>query len=471
MPDSVLAPDYLVIGAGGVAMAFVDTLLSESDATVVMVDRRHRAGGHWNDAYPFVRLHQPSAYYGVASRELSSWTLEATGPNAGMYGLAGGAEVLAHFDAVMHERFLASGRVTFLSRHEYAAGREGTHRATSLTSGAETVIRPRRKVVDATLTATEIPARRPPTYAVAPGVTCVPPNQLPEQARAFARYTVVGAGKTGIDTVLWLIAQGVPPARIRWIMPRDPWLLDRANFQPGIEHFETTSGYLIDQFEAIAAATSLDGLLGDLERRGVLMRIDETVTPRMYHCAVVSRGELALLRQVGEIVRLGRLTSVAPDRLVLERGTVPAEADTLYVDCSACAIPVQAPRPVFAGDRINLQMVRVCQPLFSAAVIAWVEAHVADSAQQNQLCRPVPPPDVPRDWVTMWAATLANMGAWRAHASLDAWLRTLRLNSAATMLRGAAPGDARVPQRLQEVGAASGKAAARMPGLLAGLPA
>ena len=62
--------DYLVIGAGAIGMAFVDTLLSDSDAQVVMVDRHHRPGGHWNEAYPFVRLHQPAAYYGVNSREL-----------------------------------------------------------------------------------------------------------------------------------------------------------------------------------------------------------------------------------------------------------------------------------------------------------------------------------------------------------------------------------------------------------------
>jgi hypothetical protein len=38
--------DYLVIGAGATAMAFVDTLLSENtDATAVMVDRQHRPAG------------------------------------------------------------------------------------------------------------------------------------------------------------------------------------------------------------------------------------------------------------------------------------------------------------------------------------------------------------------------------------------------------------------------------------------
>ena len=102
--------DYLVIGAGATAMAFVDTLLSENtDATAVMVDRQHRPGGHWNNAYPFVRLHQPSEYYGVASRELSHGIKDTIGFNAGLYGLASGAQVLACFDQVMQPRFLTSG--------------------------------------------------------------------------------------------------------------------------------------------------------------------------------------------------------------------------------------------------------------------------------------------------------------------------------------------------------------------------
>lgn len=54
---AVIEADYFVTGTGGTAMAFVDTLLTEApDARVVMVDHHHRPGGHWNDAYPYVRL-------------------------------------------------------------------------------------------------------------------------------------------------------------------------------------------------------------------------------------------------------------------------------------------------------------------------------------------------------------------------------------------------------------------------------
>ena len=48
-----------------------------SDATIAIVDRYHRPGGHWNVAYPFVRLHQPSSFYGVNSRVLGTEAIDA----------------------------------------------------------------------------------------------------------------------------------------------------------------------------------------------------------------------------------------------------------------------------------------------------------------------------------------------------------------------------------------------------------
>ena len=48
--DSKLETDYLLVGAGALGMAFVDSLIERSDADVVMVERRHRPGGHWLDA-------------------------------------------------------------------------------------------------------------------------------------------------------------------------------------------------------------------------------------------------------------------------------------------------------------------------------------------------------------------------------------------------------------------------------------
>ncbi|MEC7144386.1 MAG: NAD(P)-binding protein, partial [Actinomycetota bacterium] len=117
-----LVADYVVVGAGAMGMAFVDEILSHSDATVALVERRNKPGGHWNDAYPHVRLHQPSFFYGLNSAQLGSDHIDDVGPNQGLSELASGAEVLAYFDHAMQRRFLPSGRVHFFANTEYRDG-------------------------------------------------------------------------------------------------------------------------------------------------------------------------------------------------------------------------------------------------------------------------------------------------------------------------------------------------------------
>ena len=88
MPNTQIKTDYLIVGSGAVGMAFADTLLTDTDAKIVIVDRFAKPGGHWNHAYPFVTLHQPSAFYGVSSRELSNGLLDEVGSEQGA-GIAG----------------------------------------------------------------------------------------------------------------------------------------------------------------------------------------------------------------------------------------------------------------------------------------------------------------------------------------------------------------------------------------------
>jgi hypothetical protein len=250
-------------------------------------------------------------------------------------------------------------------------------------------------------------------------------------------------------------------------MPRDAWLMNRANFQPGLENFERSIGSNSGQFDAIAEATSVPDLFARLEAAELLLRIDPAVQPGTYRCAVVSQTELDQLRRINDIVRLGHVRSIGATQIVLDQGTVPADPDTLYIDCSACAIVKPPVMPVFDGDRINLFMVRTCQPLFSAALIAYVESHVTDPAEKNELCTVVPSPERPIDWLRMWAVTLANSARWRQHAGLQAWLMQCRLNGLAVYLRGVKADDTARLAMLQQMGAKAGAARARLPALLA----
>jgi NAD(P)-binding Rossmann-like domain len=141
---AVLEADYLVVGAGAVGLAFTDALVNYADVNVVLVDRRHGVGGHWLNAYPFVRLHQASSFYGVASTRLGEDRLQKNGPEAGMHERATAPEICAYY-ARVRERLLASGQVSFYPNCDYL----GEGRFISRLSGQGYEVRGRCRVVDA----------------------------------------------------------------------------------------------------------------------------------------------------------------------------------------------------------------------------------------------------------------------------------------------------------------------------------
>ena len=418
--------DYLVIGAGAMGMAFTDVLLTESDATVALVDRRPRPGGHWNDAYPHVRLHQPSAFYGVNSRELGTEAIDEYGWNQGLSELASGTEVVAYFDQVLRRQFMGTGRVHWFPLHEadVAAGE-----IRSVATGETTAINA-RTTVDARYMNVTVPSVKPPDYDVADGVTCIPPNGLSQAGVLPAeRFVVVGGGKTGMDACLFLIEHGVPTDRIQWIRPRDSWCLDRARIQPGQAFFDLTVGGQATQLQAIAESTGVDDLFQRLEADGLLLRIDPDVTPTMYRCATVSRTELEALATVTDVVRMGRVQQIGADEIVLDEGAIATTPGTVHVDCTADGLERRPIVPVFDGDRITLQTVRTCQQVFSAAFIGHVEVAYDDEATKNELATVVPHPDTDEDWLRVTLGGLVNSGRWRADADLSAWLVGARLDA------------------------------------------
>ena len=419
----MIEADYLVIGAGAMGMAFADVVLTETEATVAIVDRYGSPGGHWNRAYPYVRLHQPSAFYGVNSRPLGSDIKDTAGWNASLFELASGSEVVAYFDQVMNQQFLPTGRVHYFPMCEYGEG--GV--IVSLVSG-ETRKVAAKKVVDATYSQTMVPSMRPPGYEVADGVRCVPPNALSTINRSPAGYVVIGAGKTGMDACLWLLVTGVDPADITWIMPRDSWLLDRATIQPGPDFFDSTVGGLARQTEASALATSIDDLFERLEATGQLLRLDDTVRPTMYRCATVTVAELDQLRRIDGIVRLGRVQSIGAQEIVLDNGSIPTSPDVLHIDCTADGLERRPAVPVFDRDRITLQNVRTCQPTFSAAFIGHAETSYPNEAEKNELCTSIPHPDSAIDWLRTALANTLNTARWRSDPALNSWLGGSRLD-------------------------------------------
>lgn len=430
MGDIQLEADYLIVGSGAVGMAFADILLAETDATIIMVDRHHKPGGHWNLAYPFVTLHQPSAYYGVSSCELSKGRKDEVGLNKGLNDLATGAEISAYFDDVMRHQFLPTGRIQYFPMCEYQGNGRFVSCLTGESYGAVT-----RKTVDATYLKTSVPANHTPGFTIAPDVQFMPLNDLPGVAAPPPGYVIIGGGKTGIDACLWLLENGVDPDRIQWIVSRDAWLLDRRNTQPTEEFFEYTVGAMANQFEAITQSQSIDDLFDRLEAAGVLLRIDTDVRPSMFHGATVSQQELEALRRIRNIVRMGRVTALESDRIVLEQGTVATSPDHLHIDCSASAISNLETRPIFAGDLITPQTVRSYQPVFSAAFIAHIEAAYEKESEKNRLCGVVPLPNHDTDWIRMMIGMMMNQYQWSQHKEIRQWLVDNRLDGMSRMIR------------------------------------
>lgn len=416
--------DYLIVGAGAMGMAFADTLLTETDFHLTIVDRYHRPGGHWNLAYPFVRLHQPSAFYGVNSKALGSNLVDRVGWNKGLYELATGDEVVAYFTQVMQQRFLPSERVTYLPLTEY--DRDGHCR--SLLTGEAYEIEVRRRIVDASYMRVTVPSMRPAPYEVSDAVDCVPPNELARIRTAYGHYTVVGAGKTAVDSLLWLLANGVDSSMLTWIVPRDPWLSDRAWVQPGEEFREIGAKLRAARGAAILAATSVDDLFERLIASGEVFRLSRDVQPTMYRCATVSEAEFEQLLKIKDIVRLGRVRRIEERSVVLDHGSAPAHANTLYIDCTADGLERRPPVPVFNGRHITLQSVRVCQQVFSAAFIAHIEASYSDETLKNDICMPIPHPNETIDYLRVIRSTLRNSLRWSEEPGLGDWLRQSRLD-------------------------------------------
>ncbi|MBW0016869.1 MAG: NAD(P)-binding protein [Mycobacterium sp.] len=420
--------DYLVVGAGAMGMAFTDTLITESEARVVIVDRAYQPGGHWTTAYPFVRLHQPSAYYGVNSRTLGNNTIDSVGWNKGLNELATVGEVCAYFDAVMQQQFLPTGRVEYFPMSEYLG--DGRFRTLGGTEYAVTV---NRRIVDATYLRAVVPSMRPAPYVVTPGRDCVTPNDLPKFTTRD-RYVIVGAGKSGMDVCLWLLRNGISPDRLTWIMPRDSWLIDRATLQPGPTFIKQFREGYVSTIEAIGAATSAEDLFNRLEAAGTLLRLDPAVHPTMYRCATVSHAELEQLRRIEDIVRMGHVQRIEPATIVLDAGSIPSARSAIYIDCTADGAPQRSATPIFDANHLTLQAVRGCQQVFSAAFIAHVEVAYAADAVKNELCEPIPHPDSDLDWMRLTHSDLRNFQRWLDDADLTDWLSSARLNLLAELL-------------------------------------
>ena len=466
--------DYLVVGGGSTGLAFADSFLEHCDdrdrcpPKVVVMDRRSFPGGQWNDGYSFVRLHQPSAGYGVETMKLEpdgddgthlatrdevleyyGRVVEELGRRHGLV-FVGGADV----DGAVFESFEPGSRVSYTLRQPDDG--EGGHEK------ARKSILVRRKVVDARLLQPDLPAVVGPKFDVPDeNILCIPVNDVDQYSRS--KWVVIGGGKTGMDCVHHLLtARRMTPDDVLWVVPNDAWITAREDIGNCMEFLRTCCRLANAEEDPLTPSDWRNygedffqrGFL-DWEREGKIYRLDPNHRPTKFKDATLSRSELQIL-QLARIIRRGRVMSIRGDGgLVFEDGSamdLPEGWSTdsmAYVHCSAGAFnytsqPVGGEfPPVFSPSRIVIQDVYGTPGFcFVGSVIGRLEAEATLSdAYRNATCSkpeaPASPPgplgpagggDVgPLNEGHGYLQRLSNLALWVAIEPIRQWLPGHRL--------------------------------------------
>eukprot|EP00535_Pseudo-nitzschia_heimii_P008021 CAMPEP_0197180118 /NCGR_PEP_ID=MMETSP1423-20130617/4835_1 /TAXON_ID=476441 /ORGANISM="Pseudo-nitzschia heimii, Strain UNC1101" /LENGTH=528 /DNA_ID=CAMNT_0042630139 /DNA_START=60 /DNA_END=1646 /DNA_ORIENTATION=- len=380
--------DYLVVGAGTSGMSFVDTILTQDPkATLILVDRNERPGGHWVHVYPFCKLHQTSCNYGVNSTTLGRSLNRKGKERYDIHDRSTGQDVVDYYQRV-REKFEATGRVSCFFGAEYKrfdADGGGFHVIAADGGNAVLEVRCRRRLVTVENNVL-VPSMREPTIPVHEGASFVPVNALPESMRSgrFQNYVVFGCGKTGADAIVHLLRNGVDQSQITWVVSRDVWYFLR----DAMEDFHTVNDILLDPF--LKSASSRDIFL-EWEKQGLVGRLDRSTIPGKFKGATMDVGELELMRSVEAAVRKGRAVAVERDTIVLERGSIGYDPDTtLLVDCmvdGSYGYDLPNDFRVFEPGRIKMgPMTFFFNASFSAAHIAFLECALDNDDAKNDSC-------------------------------------------------------------------------------------
>jgi len=387
--------DYLVVGAGAAGMSFVDTILTEHpSATVVIVDQNSQPGGHWTKAYPFVKLHQPSCWYGVNSLTLGKHLNRKGNEIYDVNDRATGAELLEYYQTV-RDTFEASGRVRCFFDATYKFDETRSKHTivvmsnTSTTSHRFTVNCGKLVTVTSGVT---VPSMREPLIPVDESASFVPPNDVPSSVKSgkYSNYIVFGNGKTGVDAITnLLVEQNIHPSKITWVISRDVWYWLRESMKDCHKMMNSFGQKMV------SAKSVKKGFL-TLEAKGLLVRLDPRRSyPEVCKSAVIDSNDLTAIRSIQNVVRMGRATSIEPNKIVLDSGSIKFSShDTLLVDCMVESDQIYGYTfdenfTIFEPERINLgPVIATTNPCFSSAIIAFLECAIdgKDDEAKNGCC-------------------------------------------------------------------------------------
>lgn len=175
-----------------------------------------------------------------------------------------------------------------------------------------------------------------------------------------SRFVVIGAGKTGMDCVHYLLTElDVSPDQIFWVLSQDVWMLNRASASP-----QRVVEYTLKALEGEGDERSINLAL---ERDGHVFRLDASkkVEPTASRFPTISIQELEVLRKVEKLIRQGRIREITADGdLIFENGHVTkreffrdpedssTSSDIFYIHCSSPG-PFAGKKPLTIFPRPN----------------------------------------------------------------------------------------------------------------------
>ncbi|UUZ60624.1 hypothetical protein LP418_07245 [Nocardioides sp. B-3] len=201
------------------ALAVGSSYLEATDR-VLLIDRRHRAGGMWVDTYPYVRLHQPHPFFTAGDIGWQSGEDRAH--------LATKHEVLDHF---IHCLEVVRGRVQLDEWHDtdYVShdASNGTVEITTRTEDGRVRIARARRLVKATgldiRTLDPLQVSSTSVHSVSPDSCDVRSGDI---ADSNAPVWIIGGGKTAMDTACALIA-GNPAREVNMLVGTGTFFFER----------------------------------------------------------------------------------------------------------------------------------------------------------------------------------------------------------------------------------------------------
>jgi hypothetical protein len=386
--------DYLIVGAGSSPLAFVDTLLTElPKSKVILIDKKGAPGGHWVHAYGFVRLHQPSIVYGISSKQLEGnwlklmfakfmlpWTHRASKQ-----------ELLTYYDSFVDEK-VASKQLQFYPHSVYDFDKKertdnGIHYFSSVDGSVSYKVKVNSKFIDGTQGECIIPYDSPLQFPVDEGVRVMTPNQIydavqekgdTKRALVKNKYVVLGAGKTGMDCIVYLQREmKIDPSNIAWVIANDVWMSNGGASGNPMEWPKVMAEHHNDINKASLA----------MEKQGKFVRLDETILPTQFRFPVIQPGDFKLLKKVKTIIRRGRATAIRRNyksEVVVEFGGnhSPWDAFAPVENCVFVHATSPGPfnnkdtsQPIFeSSKKMNLDLLFAPPVTFSMSCLAKIEA-------------------------------------------------------------------------------------------------